>query len=93
MGQFLVFALFAFLHFGLILALFWHFLGFIGHLGILRVLVSYEVTRGTILVVGTVYDGFGGVWGGPDGVSFTPVWHFLPFWNSCTAPDLVPNTT
>ena len=61
MGQLLVFALFAFLHFGLILALFWHFLGFIGHLGILRVLVSYKVTRGTILVVGAVHNGFWGV--------------------------------
>ena len=37
--------------------------------------------------------GLGGSGGGPDGVSFTPVWHFLPFWKSCMAPDLVPNTT
>ena len=37
--------------------------------------------------------GSGGVWGGLDGVSFTPVWHFLPVWKSCMAPDLVPNTT
>ena len=37
---------------------FWHFWGFSGHLGILRVLVSYEVTRGTILVVGAVHNGF-----------------------------------
>ena len=103
MGQFLVFALFAFLHFGLILALFWHFLGFIGHLGILRVLVSYEVTRGTILVVGAVHNGFWGVgvvqgrfgrvWGGPEEVCFNPLGHFLLLWRSCTALDLVPKTT
>ena len=65
--------------------------------------MSCEVTRGTILIVGTVHDSFWGVWGaqgvsggglgGPDGVSFTPVWHFLPVWKSCMAPDLVPNTT
>ena len=61
--------------------------------------MSCEVTRGTILVVGMVHDGFWGVLGvqggsgGPDGVSFTPVWHFLPVWKSCMAPDLVPNTT
>ena len=39
------------------------FFGFSGHLGILRELVSYEVTRGIILVVGTVNGGFWGVWG------------------------------
>ena len=103
MGQFLVFALFAFLHFGLILALFWHFLGFSGHLGISRVLVSYEVTRGTILVVGAVHNDFWGVgvvqgrfgrvWGVREGVCFNPLGHFLLLWRSCTALDLVPNTT
>ena len=29
----------------------------------MRVLVSYEVTRGITLVVGRVHDGFGGGWG------------------------------
>ena len=65
--------------------------------------MSYDVTRGTTLVVGMVHDGFWGVWGvnrgsggflgGPAWVCFTPVWYFLPLWKSCTAPDLVPNTT
>ena len=49
---FCVFALFAFL------AVFWHFFGFSGLLGFLGVLVSYEVTRGIILVVGTVKNSF-----------------------------------
>ena len=103
MGQFWVFPLFAFLHFWRFWAVFGHFLGFSVHLGIWGLLVSCEVTRGTILIVGTVHDGFwgvwwvqggsGGVWGGPDRVFFTPVWHFLPVWKSCMAPDLVPNTT
>ena len=103
MGQLLVFALFAFLHFGLILALFWHFLGFIGHLGILRVLVSYKVTRGTILVVGAVHNGFwlvgggsSGVWGGLGGSrggQFYPFGSLFLLWKSCTTPDFVPNTT
>ena len=94
---FCVFALFAFL------AVFWHFFGFSGLLGFLGVLVSYEVTRGIILVVGTVNGGFwgvwgvqggsGGVWGAPEGVCFTPIGHFLPLWKSNTAPDWVPNTT
>ena len=61
------------------------FFGFSGHLGILRELVSYEVTRGIILVVGMVYYGYwgglgvqggsGGVQGGlggSRGVCFTP---------------------
>ena len=70
MGQF------GFLHFGrfCILALFGHFFGFSGHLGILKVLVSYWETRVIILVVGTVYGGFWvglggsrGVWGGLGG--------------------------
>ena len=46
------------------LTFFVSFLALSGHLGILGLLVSYEVTRGTILVVGTVHDGFWGVWGG-----------------------------
>ena len=83
MGQF------GFLHFGrfCILALFGHFFGFSGHLGILKVLVSYWETRVIILVVGTVYGAFWvglggsrGVWGGPEGVYFTPLGHFLPLW-------------
>ena len=49
---FCVFALFAFL------AVFWHFFGFSGLLGFLGVLERYEVTRGIILVVGTVNGGF-----------------------------------
>ena len=73
---FCVFALFAFL------AVFWHFFGFSGLLGFLGVLVSYEVTRGIILVVGTVNDGFwevlgfkGGLEGsgGLQGVSALPL--------------------
>ena len=57
-----------------LLAFFWHFLGFSGDLGILIVLVNYEVTKEIILVVGRVTDefwgvqgGFGWVWGGLDG--------------------------
>ena len=63
MGQFWVFALFEFLHFWCFWAVFWHVLGFSVHLGIWGFLVSCEVTRGTILVVGTVHDGFWGVLG------------------------------
>ena len=63
MGQFWVFPLFAFLHFWRFWAVFGHFLGFSVHLGIWGLLVSCEVTRWTILVVGTVHDGFWGVWG------------------------------
>ena len=37
---------------------FGHFFGFGGHLGILKVLVSYWATGVIILVVGTVYGGF-----------------------------------
>ena len=90
MGQFWVFAFWAFLHFGPFWALFGHFFGFSGHLGILKVLVSYWETRVIILVVGTVYGGFWvglggsrGVWGAPGGsrgVYFTPLGHFLPLW-------------
>ena len=58
--SFFSFCIFAFLTF---LAVFGHFFSFSGDLGILRVLVSYEVTRGITLVVGRVHDGFGGVWG------------------------------
>ena len=58
--SFCTFCIFAFLTF---FGCFGHFLGFSGDLGILRVLVSYEVTRGITLVVGRVHDGFGGVWG------------------------------
>ena len=64
------------------LALFGHFFGFSGHLGILKVLVSYWVTRVIILVVGTVMvSGWvkGGL-GGPEGVYFTPLGRFLPLW-------------
>ena len=43
------------------MAVFLHFFGFSGHLGILGVLVSYEVARGIIFVVGAVNNGF---WGG-----------------------------
>ena len=43
-----------------IFGVFVRFWGFSGDLCILRVLVSYEVTRGIILVVGRVHDGFGG---------------------------------
>ena len=53
---------------------FWHFLGFSGGLCIFRILMSYEVTRGVVLVVGRVTDkfwgvqgGFGWVWGGLGG--------------------------
>ena len=67
------------------LAFFWHFLGFGGDLGILIVLVNYEVTRGIILVIGRVTDGFWGgsrwfkgIWGGSGGVCFTPIGHILP---------------
>ena len=46
-------------------------------LGVLRVLVSYEVTRGVILVVERVTDGFWGgsrgSWGGLGGL-------FYPYW-------------
>ena len=82
-----------------VFGIFWHFLGFSGDLGILIVLVNYEVTRGIILVVGRVTDGFWGgsrgFWGdlgGSGGVCFTPIEHILPLWKSCMAPDLVPNT-
>ena len=40
--------------------------------------------------------GSGGILGGlgeSRGVCSTPIWHFLPLWKSCMAPDLVPNTT
>ena len=56
-----------FLHFFAFLAVFWHFFGFSGHFGILGVLVSYEVARGIILVVGTVNNGFWGRLGGLEG--------------------------
>ena len=58
---FCVFALFCI--FGCFLALFY----FSGHFGILGVLVSYEVARGIILVVGTVNNGFWGRLGGLEG--------------------------
>ena len=96
-----VFAFWSFL--GTFLALFWHFFGFSGHLGILKVLVSYWVTRVIILVVGTVYGGFWvglggsrGVWGGPGGsrggLLYPSRALFAPL-EVCTALDLVPNTT
>ena len=76
-GQFLVVHFLGFCIFGRFwhfLAFFWHFLGFSGGLCIFRILMSYEVTRGIVLVVGRVTDkfwgvqgGFGWVWGGLDG--------------------------
>ena len=93
------------MHFGrfCILALFGHFFGFSGHLGILKVLMSYWVTRVIILVVGTVHGGFwvglGGsrvVWGGPGGsrggLLYPSRALFAPL-EVCRALDLVPNTT
>ena len=68
MGQFWYSTLFAFLHFFAFFAIFWHCFGFSGHLDILGVLVSYEVTRGIILVVGTVKNGLWGGLGGSRGV-------------------------
>ena len=41
---------------------------------------------------GVFKEVLGGV-GGPEGVYFTPIRHFLPLWKSCRAPDLVPDTT
>ena len=71
------------MHFLAVFGIFWHFLGFSGDLGILIVLVNYEVTRGIILVVGRVTDGFwgrsrgfGGIWGGlfyPNRAHFAPL--------------------
>ena len=59
MGQFLFLQIVGFCFFGR----FWAFLGIfaifwvsVGGLGVLGVLVSYEITRGTILVVGRVND-------------------------------------
>ena len=56
--------------------------------GVLGVLVSYEVTIWIRLVVARVHNGFEGgwgfkgvfgeVWGGPEGVCYTPIRHFLP---------------
>ena len=76
-GQFLVVNFLGFCIFGRFwhfLAFFWHFLGFSGGLCIFRILMSYEVTRGVVLVVGRVTDkfwgvqgGFGWVWGGLGG--------------------------
>ena len=55
--------------------------------------MSYEVTRGVILVVERVTDGFcggfEGVLGGSEEVCFTPIGHVLPLCKSCMAPDLV----
>ena len=64
--------------------------------------MSYEVTKGIILVIGAVNNGFvgdlggsRGVWGAPvpGGVCFTSIGHFLPLWKSNAAPYLVPNTS
>ena len=66
-GQFLVVHFLGFYIFGRFwhfLAFFWHFLGFSGGLCIFRILMSYEVTRGVVLVVGRVTDEFWGVQGG-----------------------------
>ena len=92
------------MHFGrfCILALFGHFFGFSGHLGILKVLVSYWETRVIILVVGTVYGGLWvglggsrGVWGGlggsRGGLLYPSRALFAPL-EVCTALNLVPKT-
>ena len=50
-----------------ILAVFVHFWGFSGNLGVLRAIVSYKVTRRIILVVGRVTEGFWGDLGGSQG--------------------------
>ena len=60
---------------------------FNGNLGILKVLASYDVTRGTTLVVGMVPDGFlgygglqgvcGGLWGSSVGLLY-PFAFFAP---------------
>ena len=62
--------------------------------------MSYVITRGITLVAGRVTvrvkEGFRGFLGGLGGVNsglLVPLEHPLPLWRSCTAPDLVPNTT
>ena len=82
-----------------VFGVFWHFLGFSGDLGILTVLVNYEVTRGIILVVGRVTEEvrvglreFWGVLGRSGGVYLTPIGQVLPLWKSFRALDLGPNT-
>ena len=51
------------------------------------------------MVAGRVTKGVWGVHGGLEGVKgvrgglLDPFRSFLPLWKSCTAPDLVPNTT
>ena len=58
--------------------------------------MSYEVTRGVILVVERDTDGFWGglrgFWGGLRGSVLPPIGHVLPLCKSGMAPDLVPNT-
>ena len=64
MGLISVFAICFFGRFGHFLrslAVLAHFLGFSGNLVVLRAIVSYNVTRGIILVVGRVSKGY---WGG-----------------------------
>ena len=39
------------------------------------------------------FEGVKGCFGGSRGVCLTPIWHFVPPWKSCMAPDMVPNTT
>ena len=51
---------------------FGHFLAFSCNLGVLRVIVRYDVTKGIILVVGSVTEGFCGGLGGSQ--SFWRVW-------------------
>ena len=53
---FTVFGVLLFWSFLGIFGYFWYFWGFSGGLGFLGVLVSYKITRGTILVVGRVND-------------------------------------
>ena len=52
---------------GQISAVFAHFWGFSGNLGVSRAIVSYKVTRWIILVVGRVTEGFWGDLGGSQG--------------------------
>ena len=59
MGQFSFLQFLGFCFFGrfwAFLDIFWYFWGFSGGLVVSGVLVSYKITRGTILVVGRVND-------------------------------------
>ena len=55
-GSIFIFTVFGVLLFWSFLGIFGYFWGFSGGLGVLGVLVSYKITRGTILVVGRVND-------------------------------------